>query len=90
MGVKLWWRWVQGGQDLWKVIWERKYEEIGEPEDKMRSQMKVRGSAIWNLARGNKELIKDYSFWEIRAGDKARFWEESWQQRERLILKEKL
>eukprot|EP00253_Pinus_taeda_P015313 PITA_15313 len=35
LGVKLWWRWTQGGQDLWKVIWERKYETTEEPEDKM-------------------------------------------------------
>eukprot|EP00253_Pinus_taeda_P036608 PITA_36608 len=65
MGVKLWWRWTQGGQDLWKVIWERKYEAAGEPEARMRSQTEARG-------------------------DKARLWEESWQQRERLIQKENL
>lgn len=90
MGAKIWWRWTQGSQDLWKVIWERKYDVIGEPEDKMGSQIEAKGSTIWNLVRGNKDLIREYSFLEIRTGDKARFWEESWQQCERLIHKENL
>ena len=38
MGAKLWWRWTQGGQDLWKKIWEKKYEVVEKPEDMMRSQ----------------------------------------------------
>ena len=77
MGAKLWWRWNQGSQDLWKVIWERKYEAAEQPEDRMRSQTEEKGSAIWNLARSNKEMITEYSFWEIREGDKTNFWEES-------------
>lgn len=56
----------------------------------MRSQKEVKGSAIWNLARSNKELIREYNFWEIKVGDKANFLEESWQQREMLIHKEAL
>ena len=40
--------------------------------------------------RSNKELIREYSFWEIRAGDIAKLWEESWQQQEKLLHKEAL
>lgn len=72
------------------MIWKRKYEVAGEPEGRLRSYTEIRGSAIWNLARGNKDLIRNHSFWEIRVGYKARFWEESWQQRERLIQKDNL
>jgi len=43
----------------------------------MRSQTEEKGSAIWNLDRKNKDLIRDYSFWEVREGDTAKFWEES-------------
>eukprot|EP00253_Pinus_taeda_P010652 PITA_10652 len=78
MGAKVWWRWIQGGPDLWKVIWERKYDVAGEIEERLRSTTETRGSVIWNLARRSKDLIRDNSFWEIRAGDKAKFWEESW------------
>jgi len=21
MGAELWWRWIQGGSDIWKIIW---------------------------------------------------------------------
>jgi len=73
MGAKLWWRWLQGGPDLWKVLWERKYDAAGEIEEKLRSTTETRGSAIWNLARGSEDLIREYCFWEIRAGDKTRF-----------------
>ena len=37
-------------------------------------------SHIWNLAWENKSLLQQHCFWEIRAGDQARFWEDSWQQ----------
>lgn len=40
-----------------------------------------KGSAIWNLARLNRDLIREHSLWEIREGDKANFWKEAWQQR---------
>jgi len=49
-----------------------------------------KGSVIWNLAANNKNLISNHSFWEIRGGDKANFWEEAWQQREKLNSKPQL
>jgi len=56
----------------------------------LRSTTETKGSAIWNLARENKDLIREHSFWEIREGDKGRFCEESWQQRDCLIKKDNL
>jgi len=35
MGVKLWWRWLEGSPDLWKVLWERKYNATGETKEKL-------------------------------------------------------
>lgn len=39
---------------------------------------------MWNLASHNRGMINRHAFWEIRDGSLARFWEEAWQQRERL------
>lgn len=54
------------------------------PKGNLRSQMENKGSTIWNLARANRDLIREHSFWEIRKGDKEKFWEEAWQQRDKL------
>ena len=70
--------------DLWKKLWERKYEMPRSPEGKLRSQTEKKGCAIWNLVRANRYLIREHSFWEVREGDKENFWEEAWQQREKL------
>jgi len=44
-----------------------------------------RGSDIWNLTIQNRELIDKHIFWEIRGGQIAKFWDEAWQQREKMI-----
>ena len=84
MVAKLWWRWLNGGNDLWKRIWTKKYNIPVKPEEILRIRDTPKGSTIWNLASLNKEIITRHAFWEIRDGSLARFWEESWQQRERL------
>ena len=58
---------------MWKKLWEKIYEMARCPEGKLRSQTKRKGSAIWNLARSNRDLIREHSFWEIKKGDKANF-----------------
>lgn len=40
----------------------------------------IRGSHIWKLAWENRGIVQQHCFWEIRAGDRARFLEDSWQQ----------
>jgi len=81
MGEKLWWRWIQGGEDLWKSLWEKKYEMARSTEGKLQNQSEKKGSAIWNLTSLNRDLIREHSFGEIREGDKENFWHEAWQQR---------
>lgn len=44
-----------------------------------------RGSTIWDLASQNIDIIFKHAFWEIRNGNSAKFWDEAWQQRERMI-----
>jgi len=47
----------------------------------------IKGSYIWNKAWENRRLVQENSFWEIKEGDFALFWEDKWQQ-EPILLKE--
>jgi len=85
LATKLRWRWIQGGPDLWKEIWTTKYHMPLTPEEILREQEMPRGSDIWNLTIQNRELIDKHIFWEIRGGQIAKFWDEAWQQREKMI-----
>lgn len=67
MGAKLWWRWMKGGEDLWKRIWTKKYNMPTRPQEISRLREALKGSTIWNLASQNRELISKHAFWEIRS-----------------------
>jgi hypothetical protein len=53
-------------------------------------QEKIQGSNIWNAAWKNRPLIQEHAFWEIRNGQNALFWTDSWQQMPPLQLEENL
>jgi hypothetical protein len=38
------------------------------------------GSNIWNTAWRNRPLVQQHAFWEVRNGESALFWKDSWQQ----------
>jgi len=48
----------------------------------------LKGCHIWNRAWENRSLIQNNSFWDIRAGDLALFWEDKWQQEPMLLTKD--
>lgn len=85
LAAKLRWRWIQGGLDLWKEIWTTKYNMPSTPEEILREQEMPRGSDICNLTIQSGELIERHIFWEIRGGQIARFWDEAWKQREKML-----
>eukprot|EP00253_Pinus_taeda_P009398 PITA_09398 len=85
MAAKLRWRWMQGGPDLWKEIWTVKYNMPLSPEEILRDQSTPRGSDIWNLSIQGRDLVDQHIFWEIRGGQVARFWDEDWQQRGKMM-----
>ena len=87
MGAKLWWKWLQGGNDLWKTLWETKYEMPHSIAAKLKIDVVPKGSTIWNLAAGNRFLIRQHSFWEVRDGTIVLFLEDSWKQREKLFTR---
>ena len=80
MGARLWWRWLQGGADLWKIIWERKYEMPNTTTGKLKVNTTPKGCNVWNLANMNRDLTREHNFWEIRGGNTTLFWEDSSQQ----------
>eukprot|EP00253_Pinus_taeda_P029331 PITA_29331 len=84
LGAKLWWRWLSGGNDLWKTIWRTKYRMPASQVDILRQQEIPKGFAIWELASQNRDLIGKHTFWEIQGGSEANFWDDRWQQRESL------
>ncbi|MCY6488045.1 hypothetical protein, partial [Actinobacillus pleuropneumoniae] len=49
-------------------------------QDLIRMQESPDGSPIWNLARRNRGIVQEHSFWEIRNGETSLFWEDAWQQ----------
>eukprot|EP00253_Pinus_taeda_P013029 PITA_13029 len=84
LGAKLWWRWLGGGNDLWKTIWRVKYSMPESVVEILKQKNTPRGSSVWDLARLNRELVEQHTFWEIRGGEEVHFWEDKWQQKARL------
>lgn len=81
LGAKLWWRWMRGGEDLWKRIRTQKYNMPTTIEGILRLEEVPRGSTIWDLASQNRDIIGRHAFWEIRNRSIDKFWEDAWQQR---------
>eukprot|EP00253_Pinus_taeda_P005113 PITA_05113 len=84
LGAKLWWRWLQGGEDVWKKIWELKHNMPESRASKIRIEEVPKGSSIWELASQNKDLVNKHAFWEIRGGSNAKFWEDGWRQKDKM------
>eukprot|EP00253_Pinus_taeda_P025758 PITA_25758 len=85
LGAKLWWRWVKEPKAQWAKTWKEKYASSWQTSDLIRMSRNIKGSYIWNKAWENRSLVQKNSFWEIRAGDLAPFWEEKWQQEPTLL-----
>jgi hypothetical protein len=80
MGAKMWWRWLQHPHDLWAQLWKQKYAPTVQNDQLIRFNEQRQGSNIWNTAWRNRSLIQQHAFWEVRNGESALFWQDSWQQ----------
>ena len=89
LGVKLCWCWVKYQEAQWAIIWKEKYSSTWKNNDHIRMSRNIKSSHIWNKAWDNQGLVKGNSFWEIREGNLALFWEDRWQQKP-ILLKEDL
>jgi hypothetical protein len=58
----------------------KKYAPTTQPDQLIRFNEQRQGSNIWNTAWRNRPLIQQHAFWEIRNGESAIFWQDSWQQ----------
>jgi len=79
-GDKLWWKWIKNPTLPWARHWKEKYTPDCDTQDLIRVQEILEGSSIWNHAKNNRNLVQEHSFWEIRNGRLAMFWEDAWQQ----------
>eukprot|EP00253_Pinus_taeda_P023557 PITA_23557 len=73
------------GARIYGKIWTQKYNMPTTAEEILRREEVPKGSMIWDLASQNKDIINKHAFWEIRNGKIAKFWEEAWQQRGRMV-----
>jgi hypothetical protein len=80
LSAKIWWRWLKRPQDLWARLWRWKYTPNATERNLIRWNEDTPGSLIWTTARQNRHLIVNHAFWEIRNGQTALFWNDSWQQ----------
>eukprot|EP00253_Pinus_taeda_P028735 PITA_28735 len=80
MNAKIWWQWVTTQGKLWAKIWRAKYANNRPQEELIRFTPVDKGSLIWNAAKQHYQLIQKHSFWEIRNGCMARFWNDAWNQ----------
>jgi hypothetical protein len=90
MGAKIWWRWLKTPTEIWAKLWKHKYAPNTQQAHLIRMQDKIQGSNIWNAAWRNMPLIQEHAFWEIRNGQSALFWTDSWQQMPPLQSEENL
>eukprot|EP00253_Pinus_taeda_P020401 PITA_20401 len=80
MGARIRWRWLSGSLTPWTTLWTTKYVGNCPREELVRISEMSNGSIIWNSSKIHRNLIQQHSFWEVKSGDQARFWDESWQQ----------
>jgi len=80
MGARIWWQWLTTPNKPWGVIRIAKYANHRPSEELIRFTLMEKGSLMWNAASEHHKLIQQHSFWEIRGGNKARFWTDAWNQ----------
>ena len=56
------------------------YAPLTSEDQLIRHNNCIHGSNIWNTAWQNRTLVQNHAFWEIKEGESALFWQDSWQQ----------
>jgi hypothetical protein len=74
---------LKSNEDLWSKIWKSNYDIP--TYNLARMEGLCPGSLICNNAWSNKYIIHEQCFWEVKNGTFALFWEDSWQQKKRLL-----
>ena len=77
MSAKIWWNWLTVPSKPWEIIWTANYANHKPQEELIRFTPTEKGSLIWNVVKQHYLLIQQHSFWEIRDGNTAQFWNDS-------------
>lgn len=72
------WRLYQEHEHKWAKIFYYKYLDPADPESIFRMKNLPKGSECWNFMSKCQKIISKYLTWEVVAGNKALFWEDSW------------
>lgn len=78
LGAKLIWRLYNERDHKWAQILYNKYLNAEDPFSIFRMINPPRGSESWNFMLNCRDLIGNYLTWDVGKGDKALFWEDSW------------
>lgn len=78
LGAKLVWQLTNDLEQLWIRILKAKYLDSNENIRILTIQYPIRGSSIWNFILSCKHVITDHISWVIGNGNRAKFWEDSW------------
>ena len=80
LGAKIWWRWVSHSTEPWAKLWNVKYAR-GRPRHALiHFNETPNGSPIWLKALAGRSIVQEHSFWEIRNGNRVKFWDDAWNQ----------
>lgn len=80
LNAKIWWRWVTTKGEPWARFWHQKYAKGWSCKKLIRLDQDIPGFPIWQVASGNKHLVKEHSFWKIGNGEEAYFFRDLRQQ----------
>ena len=79
-GAKFWWRWENHSFEAWSRLWHIKYVCDRPTHQLVRFNEALSGSPIWMKEMTGRIIVQNHSFWEIRDGSNAKFWDDSWNQ----------
>jgi hypothetical protein len=78
LGAKLIWRLYNERDQKWAKLLYNKYLNVEDPVSIFRMKNPPKGSKIWNFMLNCRDLIGKFLTWDVGVGDKALFWEDSW------------
>ena len=78
LGAKLVWRMFQDNNSKWARILYNKYLNPKDLTSLFRTKTPPRGSTLWNFLIKCRDIITKYVTWDLGNGNKALFWEDSW------------
>jgi hypothetical protein len=80
LSAKIWWRWLKDPKIFGHDCGGKNTPPQPRKKSSSGGMVKAQGRSSGMLARNNRGLIMDHSFWELQNGSSTNFWSDSWQQ----------